>query len=404
MNRNDRSIVTLVMVAHSMVHTYELSIPILVGIWLSQFGVTAATMGVVVTAGYALFGLGAIPGGVLADAIGSRSLIVACLAGMSVSFLLLSASPTLPVIALALLVWGASASVYHPSGLSLISTGVRERGSAFAYHGIAGNLGIAFGPLATTVLLLFFDWRYVTAILAIPAALAALFALQVNFDEKAAVEATDGGESKADAGVSSLAEFVAESKVLFAGAFVFVFGVVILSGLYYRGVLTFLPVVLSQFDLFQPVEVAGRTLEPYRYFYAGLLMVGVFGQYTGGKLTDRIPTEYGIAVAFAVLAVLALAFLPASNAGLGAFLVVGGLLGFFLFVVQPLYQATVAEYTPAGTRGLSYGYTYLGVFGVGSLGATIAGGLLSVSASALFLALAGFATAAAGLGAYLSLR
>ncbi|USZ68307.1 MFS transporter [Halorussus salilacus] len=424
MNRNDRSIVGLVMVAHAMVHTYELSIPILVTIWLDRFGVGAGTMGIVVSAGYALFGLGALPGGLLADAYGSRRLIIACLAGMGGSFVLLSLAPTVPVIALALVLWGVAASVYHPSGLSLISKGVSRQGTAFAYHGMAGNLGIALGPLATAVLLLFFDWRVVVVLLAAPAALAILFALTVEFDETAAVEesvadggertdgsrtssdqGSDGSDSRADGGVSSLSEFVADSKTLFTGAFALVFGVVMFSGLYYRGALTFLPEMLANQPLFDPVAVGSREIEPSQYVYAGLLMIGIGGQYVGGKLTDRIRVERGITGAFAALAVIALLYVPALNGGLATLLAASAVLGFALFVVQPLYQAAVAQYTPAGTRGLSYGFTYLGVFGIGALGAGIAGYVLELfSPTALFVVLAGFALAAAGFGAVLSVR
>jgi MFS family permease len=86
-------------------------------------------------------------------------------------------------------------------------------------------------------------------------------------------------------------------------------------------------------------------------------------------------------------------------------LLVCGLLGVCLFVVQPFYQATVAEYTPAGTRGLSYGYTYLGVFGVGALGGAVAGGVLTLSGpAALFAVLAGFATLATTAGIVLYTR
>lgn len=410
MDRNDRSIISVAMVAHAMVHTYELSIPILVTIWLVEFPVTEASIGLVVSAGYALFGIGALPGGVLADRFGSRTLIIACLVGMGSSFALLSLAPTVPVIAAALILWGVAASVYHPSGLSMLSTGVRKRGTAFAYHGIAGNLGIALGPLVTALLLLWFDWRVVVGILALPAGLAALFAFSVDFDETAAVEATDGGtadgtDSKADAGVDSLGEFVSQSKLLFSGGFVVVFAVVMLSGLYYRGTLTFLPELLGDLPLFDPVQVGTQSLEPARYLYAGLLMVGMLGQYVGGKLTDRVPVERAIAVAFGGLALIALAFVPAMGAGLVPLLAISAVLGFALFVVQPLYQATVAEYTPAGTRGLSYGYTYLGVFGVGAAGAAIAGAVLSyASASELFLVLAGFAALASLLGVVLSAR
>jgi MFS family permease len=278
---------------------------------------------------------------------------------------------------------------------------------------MAGNLGIALGPLATALLLLAFDWRQVTAMLAVPAGIAALLALGVDFDETASVEATDGGmvddenldregepadsettNSKADT-VSSLSELVTESRRLFTAGFATVFAIVMLSGLYYRGTLTFLPDLLAELPTFEPVALGGRTLQPSRYLYAGLLMVGMLGQYAGGKLTDRMATERGIAIGFAGLAIVSVVFVPATNAGLATLLAISVVLGFLLFFVQPFYQATVAEYTPAGLRGLSYGYTYLGVFGVGALGAALAGFVLTyASSSGLFLVLAGLAVTA----------
>jgi MFS family permease len=431
-NANDRAITALVMLAHAAVHTYEMTVPIFVVIWLSefsvidiglaQFPVTTATVGVVVTVGYGLFGLGALPGGVLVDRVGSRRLIGACLLGMGGSYVLLGLAPSMLVVALALVVWGVSASVYHPAGLSLISKGVSRRGTGLAYHGMAGNLGIGLGPLLAAVLLLFVEWRTVALVLGAPALLIALYAARADFDETAAVEeaAADGG-SKAEAGVDSLGEFLTESRRLFAGSFVFVFAVVICSGLYYRGVLTFLPELLRGLPGFEPVAVSallpgplldllgaeggGRTLRPQDYFYSGLLLVGVLGQYTGGKLTDRFRVEYTMAAAFGLLAALALLFVPVSGMGLVPLAVLGAVLGAALFVVQPMYQATVAEYTPPGTRGLSYGFTYLGVFGVGALGGAIAGGILAfASPLALFLTLAGFAATASALGLYLGRR
>jgi len=404
-NRNDRAIVALVTLGHAMVHTYELSIPIFVSVWLASpaFSTDAATLGVVATVGYGLFGLGALPGGVLADTVGSKRLIVGCLLGMAVSFALLSVASSVWVVAVALCLWGIAASVYHPSGLSLISRGVEARGSAFAYHGMAGNVGIALGPLAATLLLLVLDWRGVALVLTLPAVLGAVLALRFDVDERAAVAdggtETDGGEatgdSKADA-VSSWPEFVAGSKRLFAGGFLVIFGIVVCSGLYYRGVLTFLPEILGDFPSLQPVEVGGRTLEPGRYVYAGMLMVGVVGQYVGGRLTDRVQPSRVLPFAFGLLGLLALAFVPLSSVGLLPVLALCGVLGVALFVVQPLYQAAVAEHTPAGTRGLSYGYTYLGVFGVGALGGTLAGGLLTYAdVGVLFVVLAGIGLAGA---------
>ncbi len=411
-NGNDRSIVGLVMAAHAMVHTYELSIPVLIPIWLERFevinlgltelAVTEASLGALVTIGYALFGLGALPSGVLVDKLDARVLITLCLVGMGLSFLVLAVAPSPVGIGVALVLWGVAASVYHPSGLSLISRGVQKRGSAFAYHGMAGNLGIAVGPLVTILLLVVLDWRVVVGLLALPAGVAALYAVRVDIDERAAVAEADGGDSRAGSGVSSLGEFLSSTKTLFASAFVLVFAVTFFSGLYYRGVLTFLPELLRDIPALSPVEFGGRTFEPGYYLYVGLLMVGILGQYAAGKLTDRYRPELGILAGFSALAVVAVLFLPAAAVGLPALLVVSALVGFFLFSVQPFYQASVAEYTPPGKRGLSYGFTYLGVFGVGAIGATIAGTLLTFfSADQLFLVLAGLATCAAALGGVL---
>ena len=425
MNRNDRAITALVMLAHGMVHTYELSIPIFVAIWLREYAtidlgltaipVTTASLGVMAGLGFALFGLGALPGGVLVDRLGSKRLIVGCLFGMAGSFLLLAAAPNLVVVGIALLVWGAAASVYHPAGLSLISTGVEERGTGFAYHGIAGNIGIGFGPFLTALLLLFFDWHLVAGVLAVPAIVAAILATRADFEEKAAVAAADGGgaASKAETGVSSVGEFLSQSKHLFASGFALVFTLVMFSGLYYRGVTTFLPDLIGDALGIDPIPIsalvpasilagpagATPTLDVELYVYAGLLTIGVFGQYVGGKLTDRIRTERGLVVGFTALAVVAVAFLPIASLGVVPLLAMCALLGFFLFMVQPFYQATVAEYTPAGLRGLSYGFTYLGVFGVGALGGAIAGFILAASTpTTLFVVLAGFAALAALLG------
>ena len=404
MNANDRSIVGLVMGAHGLVHTYELSIPIFMTVWLSEFGVTEGTLGGLVGAGYFLFGIGALPGGVLADRFGSRRLIAACLAGMGGSFVLLGLAPALWTVGGALLLWGAAASVYHPAGLSLISTGVQQRGRGLAWHGIGGNVGIAGGPLATALLLLVFDWPVVAILLGLPALGAAVLALQSSFDEKAAVPAADAPDASPAPGTPArkgLAPLARQSAGLFTGAFVAVFGVAALSGLYYRGMLTFLPDLLTPLvtiDL--PVD-----LDTGRYVYAGLLGVGIAGQYVGGRLTDRFSTVHALALVFTALGVIALLFLPVAGMGTGGLLLASAVLGFALFVIQPLYQATVAEYTPAEARGLSYGYTYLAVFGVGALGAALAGTILQYAGPPLlFGVLAGVAGGGALLSGWLALR
>ena len=405
---NERKIVGFAGLSHMMVHTYELSIPILMTVWLLEFSVTAATLGAVVTVGYLLFGVGALPGGMLVDRFGSRPIILICLTGMALSFLALGFAPNVYAIALALGVWGIAASLYHPAGLTMISKGVQEPGWALAYHGMAGNVGIAFGPLATALLLLAFDWRLASALLVIPTVATILVGLALTFDETAAVD--DERESK---GEISPAALVSDTRLLLTIGFVTVFVIVMFNGLFYRGVLTFLPDMLGNFlealeidpDLFAEDSQFAEEFDLAQYVYVGLLTVGIVGQYVGGYLTDRIETEKGLAIALGALAILGVTFVPAATAGFGPLLVISALLGVFLFAMQPLTQATIAAYSPPEARGLSFGWTFLAIFGIGALGATIAGIVLTyANPTALFLVLAGFATTGCLLALSLVLR
>jgi len=434
MNANDRAITGFAMAGHAMVHTYELAVPILLTVWLVEFSVTSATLGTVVAVGYGLFGVGALPGGVLVDRFGSRRLIVACLFGMGSAFILLGLLPGVAGIAVALAVWGLAASVYHPAGLTLISKGAEERGAAFAYHGMAANVGIAGGPFLTALLLVIVEWRLAVVLLAIPAFIAGAVGLTVTFDETAAIDddATAGedesGERAVDAGkddasdtatasdVDSLASFVTASRGLFTTGFLTVFVLVLFNGLYYRGMVTFLPEVLS--DVLDPLlavdpaaaigpvadSPAASEFDLSKYLYAGLLAVGVAGQYVGGKLTDAIEPERGLAGMLTLLVVIALLFVPASGS-LPTLLAISVALGFALFGLQPLSQATIAKYSPPAYRGLSFGFTYLAIFGIGALGASLAGAALTYgSQTTLFVMLAGFEAIALGLTVWLIRR
>ncbi|MFW6435842.1 MAG: MFS transporter [Halovenus sp.] len=398
---NDRAIARFTMLGHGLVHWYELSIPIFLVVWQDSFDVSIAFVGLIVALGYAPFGIGALPAGILADRFGPKRLILACFAGMSLSFFVLALATSIYLIGAALVVWGIVASVYHPAGMSLISTGADRQGTVFAYHGIAGNVGITLGPFAAATLLIVFDWEIVAALLAVPGIAAFLYGLRADFDTTAAVEE----EIDTDAGTPiTLPAFVRNTKTLMASAFLVVFVIVTFEGLFYRGILTFLPDILQGLPVMEGIELRSglQGIKPGDYIFVGLLVVGMGGQYAGGKLTETVPVERGMATIFGVLAVLALVFVPVSNLGLGPLLVLCGLIGFFLFAIQPFYQVAVAQYTPPDTRGLSYGYTYLAEFGFGAASIAIGGFLIGgFGLPAFFAVLATFAVVGASLAGVL---
>jgi MFS family permease len=406
MDRNDRAVTAFAMLGHATFHTYELVIPIFVVSWLEAFSTTAAFLGVVVGASYALIGVGALPTGLLADRFSSKRLILCCLLGMGAAFTVVAVAPNIAVLTVGLVLWGAAASLYHPAGLALLSRGTKERGTAFAYHGAAGNVGVATGPLLAAVLLAFVGWRTVAAALLVPVLLAAVVGARLEFDETAGSSArgADGGATDRE-GPHSLAAFLASSRRLFTVGFGLVFAIGILYGVYYRATFTFLPDILADLPLFDPVSLADRSFEPSQYVYSGLLLVGGIGQYVGGKLVDRAQLETVLLGGYAAVAVAALAFVPSTNAGLAPLLVVAGVLGFLTFMIAPINQEAISTYTPADARGLSFGYTYTAIFGIGAVGSSLAGLILTWSTpAALFAVVAACAASAALIGGMLRRR
>lgn len=394
MDPDDRPVTAVAMLGHGMFHTYDLAIPIFLAIWLVEFGTTTATLGLVAGLGYALVGVGAVPGGALSDAYGSRRLVLASMVGMAGGFLLMSRARGLLGLGAALVVWGAAGSLYHPAGLSLLSRGTGDRELAFAYHGVAGNVGTGLGPLLVAVLLAVLDWRLVAGLLVLPGVAGLAVSWRIG-----PLEAAGGPERPTGAGRGpvDLGGVLASSRGLATRAFVTVLGVSVLMGLYYRGAFTFLPTVLSGLPGLEPVAAFGTTLDPAQYLYSGLLMVGAVGQMAGGKLAVVLRTERALAVTFGLLVLATAAFLPASRAGVVPLAAVASAIGFLHFANGPITQVLIARYVTADTHGLSYGYTYLAMYGIGAAGAALAGYVLGVwDATGLFALLA--AIAAAGLG------
>lgn len=401
MDDNDRSITSFTMLAHGVFHTYELSIPIFIVIWLDVFDVSALVLGLIVGAGYGLIGIGAIPSGVISDTFGSRQLIVASIIGMAGGFFLLALAPNVYVLAIAILIWGAAASIYHPAGLSLISRGAKERGTVFAYHGVGGNIGTAGGPLLTALLLLVFDWRLVVVALTVPAIAVIVLGKTIEFDETVTSTADETATPKSDGGNSnspSLRTIVSDSRLLFSSGFLLAFIIIMLYGTYYRGLLTFLPDMIADLPLFEPYVVFGLEAEPSQYVYTGILVLGIFGQYAGGRVTDLVRTEYAFFSSLFALGALGLLFIPSSSLGIVPFLLVCAALGFTLYATAPIYQVVIAEQAAADVHGLSYGYAYLGMFGFGAGGAALAGAVLTYATSTvLLMVLAGLAFVGASL-------
>ncbi len=387
MGEINRPLIAATAFTHGLVHAYILLIPVFVPVWLVLFHVDPFVLGLVAALAYALYGLGSLPFGLLADRSPAVPLLILSLVGMGVSLLLASLAPALSIVALALASLGASASIYHPTGLALISRRFARQGQALGWHGVGGSLGVALGPLAASLLLLRLPPSYVIALLSSPVVLGILLLLIADPRE---------------APPSANHEAAAPLALLRDPSFLLILLVYMGAGAAYWGALTFLPVFLDSEGTLGSLEVAGLSLAPSKVLFPTLLAMGAGGQLLSGHLSDRSRPElsltllsWGEAATLAVLVVVrAWALVPVALA-----------LGFLLFALEPLQNILIVQRVPSSRRGLAYGLAFLSVFGIGGIiGAPLAGYLATaVGYPAIFPAMAPF-MALSGLASFALLR
>ncbi|MCH6556484.1 MAG: hypothetical protein IH797_07760, partial [Chloroflexi bacterium] len=157
-----------------------------------------------------------------------------------------------------------------------------------------------------------------------------------------------------------------------------VYAAFVLSGIVYRGVITFLPQHLEELV---DTDLGGA-------FATVALLMGAVGQLAGGALSQRVRLER-LAPVLALLAVPALVLTGVVSGAL--LVVIASVFIFFYFANQPVFTGLIADYAPVGAVGRSYGVSFFAGFGLGGIGGVIAGVFVETwDTQAAFLGLSAF--------------
>jgi predicted MFS family arabinose efflux permease len=370
MNAEERRIITYIAGAHGLAHIIELTYPAMLSRIEDDFGLRAVITGAIATIFGWAFGSTAIPAGFLADRLGSRQVIVWAFAGSAVLAVFCGLAPNEWFLAAGLAGLGLFSGLYHPAGLSLVSQGVRQRGIGLGLHGFAGNTGQAIAPAFAIGLALLVDWRLaffgVAALCVVMALAFATTRLNLlhgsEIVEQPSPQPTDAGPRN-------------RSYLL---PLLIVYGGFILGGVVYRGAITYLPKHLEDFV---DKDFGGA-------FVTIALLMGAVGQLIGGAISNRWPLERLVPV----IGLLTLPPLVLMGLVTGpALVVIASLFVFLYFMNQPMFTGLIADYSPPGAVGRSFGISFFAGFGIGSLGGVIAGALVDRwDTQAAFLGLTGF--------------
>ncbi len=355
---------------HVLIHALMASIPLFIPIWLAEFSVTRATLGLAMGVLFVFYGGTAIPAGILSDRLGSTRFIEVFLLGTGGAALLLSTVGSYWALVAGLVGLGIAAGLYHAPAFSLLSRQADASSKLFAYHNVGGHVGLGLGPLTMAVLLAVVDWRTALLFSAVPFGLIwVVFRLYgPEEDPGNAAVATDGG-ARTTPSVRS------QVKRLCTIGFAFVLIIYLLRGTYARGSVTFLPDYLDLAANLGPLWLFGVELPPGRWVYSVMLILGVGGQMLGGELGTRYREELILVVQ--LVSTAGLLVLIGRTDGRALFAAVG-LFGIMMYSFPPILQSLVAVYSPERSRGLGYGITTAGNAAAGGfVGASLAGWLIT---------------------------
>jgi len=341
-------------------HAYLLLYPQFLLLLREEFGIGLFALGQIANLHYLASGAGALPAGWIAHRIGPVNTIRTFLLGSAASLILVASAGGVLSLALALTCLGAFCSLYHPSGMALLSLSTRRMGRAFGLHGAIGNLGIAFTPLVAAALAQVAGWRACCIVFALPGLLMAwrwpaLPATQ-NSPSREPSPATGCTPPPPASGAQDGLKSVLWRPLLF------LYVAVMLTGFVYKGSMTFLTARFASGDGPSALGTAGAltTLA---------LLVGVFGSYAGGTLSQRVPPVPLFAVLLAA-STPCLALISAERPWAAA-----AAAGFalFYFAGQPVSNGYLARLVPERYRSLGYGLYFTVSFGAGSFAASAAG-------------------------------
>jgi MFS family permease len=358
MDSNEKKILIFTSAAHYLTHFFVLAFPALVMPISRDLSLEPADVLKIGFPMYLCYGVLAIPWGYLGDRGNPRWMMGAGLIIAGLGFVASGFAESAEHLTLCLGVIGVGCSAYHPTGLALISKGIRVRGRAMGINGLWGNFGIATAPLVSGTLTYLLGWQNTLLVFGLLGILLGVVCFLAPFSI---------GRDDLQKGSSVAGRQAVELFLILCGAMVF-------SGLMYRGYTVILPTffegklsglgeLVSSF-----LDTASATPEVATLLATlitcGVYLVGMVGQLIGGRVADRFDLRW----AYLVFFVCALPFLVSLRFVEGLLLIpLAG--GFVLFSLgmQPVENSLVAMLTPPQWRSVSYGVKFTLVFGAGSL-------------------------------------
>jgi len=381
--RKEVEVISLVGVAHAISHFAQLLLPPLFPFIKTEFNVSYAELGLLLTVFFVCSGVGQSVAGFVVDRVGARTVLLGGLALTALAAFGFAFAGSYWMMAVSAAVAGAGNCVFHPADYTLLNRKVSTArlGHAYSVHGLTGSLGWALAGAMLVPLALAFSWRVAmtSAAVLITVVFVLVWVLRDRLDMP---QAERQGPAHADEGgaLASQFGFLAIPAVWMCFLF-FLFNAIVLSGI--QSFATEAARLLHAV----PLELAAQCLTVY-------MITNAVGMGTGGFLiSDPARAERIITFSFAVAAALALTLgFVSMPAALVPFAF--ACMGFASGIASPSRDMLVKRSAPDNASGRVFGVVYSGLDAGMALGPLVYGGLLDAHQPAMvWLAVAIFQVA-----------
>ena len=350
--RQDTKILGVVSAGHFLSHFYLLTLPPLFFILKSEFAVSYAALGAILTVSFALSAVAQIPVGFLVDRIGARIVLTTGLVIMAVCIGLIGFAATYWQVLILFTIAGIGHSVFHPADYAILTASIEpsRMGRAFSIHTFSGHLGSALAPATVIFLATVWNWRAALFIAGAMGLVATgVLASQWNSlrDDVVPAKNTEAETRTSGPGPKDgMALLLSKPILLF---FLFF----LMTSMTASGVHAFLVVALIELhDM--PLALASATL-------TGYLIASAAGILLGGVFADRTTRhDLQAALAFTVSALLILV-VAAASLNLGLMITVLVLAGLMQGIVRPARDMMVRGASPKGSMGKVFGFVSAGM-------------------------------------------
>lgn len=368
-------VISLIGLAHSSSHFYQLALPPLFPLLRDAFDVSYTELGTLMTVFYATSGVAQTGSGFLVDRFTARAVLLTGLALLCTSMLLCGLVSSFWMLFPLAVVAGLGNSVFHPADYSILTTSVRRarHGRAYSIHTIGGNLGYAMAPIITLGLAVELGWRDALIIVG-GAGWILVILLFLNrhlfLAPETASEVSVASDRPADKPPPGRLAAVRQGLApLMSVPVVLCFLFFVLMAAATIGLQSFFPALLYAHDGVPLVE--GSSL------LTGYLLAASGGVLLGGFLAERSGSRHALVIALgltiAAALFVAISFHLFPSAALIAPLAVAGI---FVGIIMPSRDILVRETSAAGSRGRVFGFVYSGLDSGAAIGPLVVGILL----------------------------